>query len=128
MSEQSNVEMPETLSASGSQRTDQFSEAEHDDPIDLAYLRDLLGLLRDMEVAAFTAEGFAVSFKQSGQFDPEAHVPFAGRPQAQVIEDEDRSTSSSRVRGFTEARDGFRNPNLWPGQAGKVLQFDGSLA
>jgi len=95
--------------------------------IDLAHLRDLLSLLKDMDVAAFSAGGVNVAFRVP---EPgEVRVPLAGRKLAQVLQDEDASTSSRPVSGFNslEARDGFKNPNLWPGQGGRVLRFDGSF-
>lgn len=95
--------------------------------MDLAHLRDLLGLLRDMGVAAFSAGGIAVTFKDGGNDDSEIggiHVPLKGRTKEKVVDDEDGSTSSKPVAGF---KDLWHNPNLWPNQAGKVIKFDGTL-
>lgn len=95
--------------------------------IDLAYLRDLLGVLRDSRVTGFTLGNFAVAFAadDGGDF---ANLPLAGRPKTKLVEDENQSTSSVPVAGFRGERgDGFRHPSLWPGQMGKTLQLDGSL-
>lgn len=119
-------------SLTGLDETEPSLAAEPSDGVelDLAHLRDLLSLLRDMDVAAFSGAGFQVSFKTGEPF--EGRVPLVGRSPGQTLKDEDRSTSSTQVSGFEFARryenkDGFKHPTLWPGQNGKVLKFNGSL-
>lgn len=91
--------------------------------LDLAYLRDLLSLLQEKGVSGFTCPGFAVTFSESES----EHVPAVGRTVEEVAQDEDRSTSSRRVKGFQDVST-WTHPSLWPAQGGKVLKFDGSLA
>jgi len=75
-----------------------------------------------MRVAEFKYGNFGVSFQASEQ------VPLHGRTPDEVLQDEDRSTSSRRITGLVpEVKDGWKNPNLWPTQGGKILKFDGSL-
>lgn len=97
-----------------------------DNYLDLAHLRQLLGLLLDMDVAEFEAPGIKVAFK-TNTYD--SHLPLKGRTVEQVLVDEDRSTSSKPVRGFSDSgqKDVWHNPALWAGQSGKVLKFDGSF-
>ena len=92
--------------------------------MDIAHLRDLLSLLREHRVEAFSAGGLQVTFK-----DDEVSLPLVGRSEVQVVEDESRSTSSKRVKGFsdTESTNIWDNPALWPAQGGRRLRFDGSL-
>lgn len=111
------------------QRTGQLLETSPEDSqeseveLDLAHLRDLLGLLSEFRVAGFSAGGISVTFKA----EDEPTVPLLGRTRTEAIRDEDASTSSRPIAGFSESKDGWRNPNLWPSQAGRVLKFDGSL-
>lgn len=93
--------------------------------IDLAYLRDLLGVLRDGRVTGFTLGNFAVAF--AAPDNGFVNLPLAGRPVAKLVEDENQSISSASVAGFRHGGDGFRHPSLWPNQLGKTLQLDGSL-
>lgn len=88
------------------------------------HLRDLLGLLCEFKVAAFTAGGLAVTF----QHDDSEPVPDLGRSATEIVEDESRSASSRRVRGFNdEPVSTWKHPSLWGAQGGKTLSFDGSL-
>lgn len=83
-------------------------------------------LLRDSDVVAFSAGGIQVTFKDP-QPNFEHRVPLRGRTPEQVLLDEDRGTSSAPIRGFSEIKDGFKHPSLWPGQAGKTLKLNGEF-
>lgn len=98
-----------------------------DGAFDLAYLRDLLSLLKDMDVAAFNAGGITVSFKSPEVNDAIPGPDLKGRTRLATIKDEDKSTSSQPVAGFGTApqRDGWKNPALWPDQNGRVLKLNG---
>lgn len=122
-------EQDETLTTSDElPKTEQLLGEPDQDPesieLDLAHLRDLLALLRDNEVAAFSGAGFQVSFK-----DSPPPPPLMGRTRLAAMEDDDRSTSSRQVAGFSAdaPKDGWRNPALWPSQAGRTLKLDGSF-
>ena len=88
-------------------------------PLDLAYLRDLLSLLTEFEVRAFSLGNMAIAFPES-KVDP----PLVGRTIEQVEADEGRSTSSRQVKGF-DGNNLWKNPALWPVQGGRPLKFDG---
>ena len=135
MSAQSHDEdLDETLTVSvPSPKTEQPLEISQEESqelkeLDLAHLRDLLGLLNEFRVAGFSAGGISVTFRA----EDESIVPLQGRTRAEAIKDEDASTSSRVVSGFggfadsANRKDGWHNPNLWPSQAGRVLKFDGS--
>lgn len=98
-----------------------FAVGAAEDAIDLAYLRDLLSILNTHKVAGFSGAGIQVTFQED--------TPWAGDPKAGVtVADENRSTSSRQVGGFTsERRDGFHHPSLWQNQNGKFLRFNGDL-
>lgn len=86
--------------------------------VDIAHLRDLLSMLRDLDVAQFSAGGIQVVFHEK----PEPiFTPAAAK---KMVEDDGHSTSNRRVEGF--ANGSFRDPALWASQGGKVLQFDGT--
>jgi hypothetical protein len=91
--------------------------------LDIAHLRDLLALLKDMRVEAFSAGGIQVTFK-----DDPIGTTYARTPE-EVVADADRSTSSRKVKGFadTETSSIWDSPSLWPAQGGRKLRFDGSL-
>lgn len=91
--------------------------------LDLTHLRNLFNLLKEFNVAAFTGAGIAVNFMHEPDESP--HVPLQGRTKAEVVADEDANTSSRPIAGFSEAG-GWRNPALWPQQAGKTLNFRGT--
>jgi hypothetical protein len=92
--------------------------------LDLAHLRDLLGLLRDMQVHQFSAGGISVGFHGKGYEPPE----MTAAEKAAEMTDDGHSTSNRRVSGFSkESITAWNNPLLWPGQNGKRLRFDGSL-
>jgi len=129
MSAQSHDEdLDETLTVSvPSPKTEQLletspGESQELQELDLAHLRDLLGLLNEFRVAGFSAGGISVTFKA----EDESIVPLQGRTRTEAIKDEDASTSSKVVSGFGERKDGWHNPNLWPSQAGRTLKLDGS--
>jgi hypothetical protein len=104
-----------------SQQTEQdlvaSGEGETSDELDLAYLRDLLSLLSNMEVAAFSAGGITVKFQPKQVISTQPIVRSLTKPQGEV-DDEDIPVA---------AKDGWQNPLLWPSQGGKVLKFDGSF-
>lgn len=83
--------------------------------IDLAHLRDLLGVLKDSGVHSFQAGGLTVVFNE-----PEIPTFITKPTTAATVADDGHSTSTKRV-------DGFKNPILYPWQNGKMLRFDGSL-
>lgn len=90
--------------------------------LDLAYLRDLLSILNTHKVAGFSGSGIQVTFQEETPWVETTKANGATR------EDEDRSTSSKRVSGFSsERRDGFHHPSLWQSQNGKILRFNGDL-
>lgn len=93
------------------------------DPVDLAYLRDLLSILNEHKVAGFSGAGIQVTFQDD---TPWAGSGGSAKP-AITAEDENHSTSSKRVGGFATARDGFHHPSLWQNQNGKFLRFNGDL-
>lgn len=105
-----------------SAETSELIEAEEQTPMDLAYLRDLLSLLSEFRVKGFTLDNLAVAFSEA-EVDP----PLVGRTIEEVVVDENRSTSSRRVRGF-DGKNLWEHPSLWPTQAGRPLKFDGSTA
>ena len=85
--------------------------------MDLAHLRDLLGVLRDNDVHSFQAGGITVVFNDKETVS----YPVAGTPvAAATVADDGHSTSTKRVGGFN-------HPSLYPWQNGKILRFDGSL-
>lgn len=90
-------------------------ESEAPAQLDLAYLRDLLSLLREHKVQAFQVEGMGVTFVE----ESEEAVARSNLTPKQV-EDENRSTSSTPVGGF-------KSPTLWPTTNGKRLNFRGEL-
>lgn len=97
-------------------------EVQDDTPMDLAYLRDLLSLLSEFRVKGFTLGNLAVAFSEA-EVDP----PLVGRTLEEVVVDENRSTSSRRVKGF-DGKNLWEHPSLWPTQAGRPLKFDGTTA
>ena len=102
------------------------------EPMDLAYLRDLLGVLTNFRVAAFSHAGFGITFHpvQSDDAGSGYIVPLKGRTKEKAVEDEDGQTSSVPVRGFNfkvqDVDNPWKNPVLWPAQHGRVLKFDGT--
>lgn len=115
------VRSPETEQSSEELETDLTAEELPRDVLDLAYLRDLLSLLQDMDVSVFKLGGFEITMRDGrSQFVPT--VP-------RVVKDSAGSVSGSleeNERAPEERRDGWRNPNLWPTQAGRTLKLDGS--
>lgn len=89
--------------------------AQASDAIDLAFLRDLLVLLRDSHVSRFSAAGISVMFKN----DPERNY--------EHFSSSAHEEASLNFRAVTGPKDGWKNPLLWPGQGGKILKFDGTL-
>lgn len=88
-------------------------------------MRDLLGLLTEFRVAAFSVGGLQVAFHGE-----EANEPALPRRIVEAIKADDGSgTSSARISGFTskqpEEMSGFRNPILWQAQNGRRLTFTG---
>lgn len=90
--------------------------------VDLAYLRDFLSTLQSMGVASFSGCGICVSF--SGQNHNVGFVP-GYVPAAKGLEF--GNPEPARAPAPQVDRDGWRNPNLWPQQGGKILKLDGSL-
>lgn len=74
---------------------------------------------------AFSAAGIQVTFKD----DPAPVNLSELRTPEQIAQDEERSASSRRVKGFadTETTSIWDSPSLWPAQGGRKLRFNGSL-
>lgn len=90
--------------------------------LDLAHLRDLLSLLREMDVQAFQVPGMSVGFQERS--DEERAL---SRLTPEQREDAERGTSAKPVAGFNPGDTaGFKNPKLWAATNGKRLKLDGS--
>lgn len=87
------------------------------DEVDLAYLKDFLLVLQSCNVRSFSGYGITVSFV--------AETSFADSVPRTLAEVGAPPADPSHVT--VSPRDGWMNPNLWPQQNGKVLQFDGSF-
>lgn len=87
--------------------------------IDLDYLKDFLLVLQTCGVRAFSGYGVSVHFGGEAPDFPVAARELGARNAL--------SEDTSAVSKVTEARDGWRNPNLWPQQNGRMLKFDGSF-
>jgi hypothetical protein len=94
-----------------------FSEGTEHEHVDLAHFKDFLLVLQGCNVRAFSGYGISVSFAdEGGGFD--SAPAQSGRIEQLPSEP---STMSADIK------DGWRNPNLWPQQNGRVLKFDGSF-
>lgn len=84
--------------------------------VDLAWLKDFLLTLQGCSVRSFSGYGVSVDFNSEGG-------GFSPVPAARVVD----STLPDEPSSLTRGKDGWRNPNLWPQQNGRVLKFDGSF-
>jgi hypothetical protein len=88
----------------------------NDEEVDLAFLKDFLVTLQGCNVARFSGYGISVDFnREAGGFDVAPASVGAG------------PAVSVEPPSVTRGKDGWKNPNLWPQQNGRVLKFDGSF-
>lgn len=92
-----------------------MSEAAIKVPVDLDFLRELLAVLNEGNVAGFSCGDLQVTFNGD-------RAPSIGRSVKQVQADEDRTTSSRPVGGFKSP---WHDPTLWADRGGSPLSFNG---
>lgn len=108
-----------TVTPAGEQ--ERGEDADDGGPLDLAYLRDLLSLLQDMDVSAFSAGGLTVTFRDR------AGLRLPDTKPANLVRGAEPVEDAAEFLKRDPAPDGWRNPALWPAQNGKVLKLNGEL-
>lgn len=97
--------------------------------IDLAYLRDLLGILSDLEVAEFETPRFRVRFARDAEHDGETlrNVGFSV-PDSDTDFEQDPAIDMARTRRQLQesTRNIWQNPALWAET--KQFKLDGTIA